>query len=50
MAVVAQSDQVFFRVVARAAPELLVVNFQVRPFATDLASPAITLQNGPMQF
>ena len=49
MAVVAQSDQVFFRVAARVAAELLVVNFQVRPFAADLASPAVTLQDGPMQ-
>ena len=50
MAAVAQSDQVFFRVAARVAAELLVVNFQVRFFAADLASPAITLQDGPMQF
>jgi hypothetical protein len=50
MAVVTQSDQVLFRVLARVAPELLVVNFQVRPFAADLASPAITLQDRPMEF
>jgi hypothetical protein len=50
MAAVAQSNQVVFRVVARAAPEPLVVNFQMRPRAADLASPAVTLQNGAMQF
>lgn len=41
MAPVAQRDQVFFRVLARVAAELLVVNFQVRPGAADLAAPAV---------
>jgi hypothetical protein len=50
MTVVAQSNQVLFRVGARVASELLVVNFQMRPRAADLAAPGVTLQDGPMQF
>jgi hypothetical protein len=50
MAVVAQGDQVLFRVVTRVAPELLVVNFEICHGAADLASPAVALQDGPMQF
>jgi hypothetical protein len=50
MTIVAKGDQVLFRVVARVAPELLVVHFKIRSCAADLASPAVTLQNGPMQF
>jgi hypothetical protein len=48
MAGVAQSDQVFFRVAARVAAELLVVNFQMGLCAADLASPAVAVQNSPM--
>ncbi len=50
MAAAAQSDQVLFRVVARAAPELLMLNFQMRPRAAVLTSPAVPLQDGPMPF
>lgn len=43
MAVVAQSDQVFFCVASRATPEPVVVNFQLRPRAADLAPPAVLI-------
>jgi hypothetical protein len=32
------------------APELLVMNFQMRPRAAALATPAVPLQDGPMEF
>ena len=48
MAVVAQSDQVFFCVLTRVAPELLVVNFEMRHRLTDLAAPVVAPQDGPM--
>jgi hypothetical protein len=50
MALVAQRDQVSFRVLAGVAAELLVVNFQLRPGAADLASPAVAPQDGTLQF
>jgi hypothetical protein len=50
MTVVAKSDQVLFRVVSRVAAKLLVVNFQMRRCPADLASPAVPLQDAPMQF
>ena len=50
MTTVAPSDEVLFCVASRAAPELLVVNVQMRPCAANLASPAVTLQDSPMQF
>jgi hypothetical protein len=50
MAFVAQHDQVLFGVVAEVAAELLVMNFEMRPCTADLAAPAVTLQDDPVQF
>jgi len=37
----AKCDQVFFRIIARAAAKLFVVNLKVGHCAADLASPAV---------
>jgi hypothetical protein len=50
MTIVAKGDQVLFCVLARPTSELLVMNFQMRPRAADLAPPAVPLQDGSMQF
>jgi len=41
VAVAAECDQVFFRVLAGVTAKLLVVNFEVRHRSAGLASPAI---------
>ncbi len=43
--VIAECDQVFFRIIAGVAAKLLVVNFQVRHRAADLTSPAVAAKD-----
>ena len=45
MAIRAQGNQILFAVVAQMAPSLYVMNLQVRPTSTALASPTITPQD-----
>jgi hypothetical protein len=45
MAIRPQANQILFAVVAQMAPRLDVMNLQVRPTPTALASPTITTQD-----
>jgi hypothetical protein len=47
---IANSDQVVLRVVARVTSELLVVDLQLLHCSTTLAPPTIALENLPAQF
>src|SRR5215472_10262397 len=50
MAFDAQCDQVLFCIIARTAPRLLVVYFQLAHAAASLATPLVTLEDMAVQF
>jgi hypothetical protein len=50
VAVRTESDEVFFRIISRLAPQLDVVHLQVGPASALLAAPAIPAQHLPTQF